>query len=37
MAQPLTDELDENAPSSYTTETAAPVANGGQKIGRAHV
>ncbi|TGO06306.1 30S ribosomal protein S9 [Serinibacter arcticus] len=32
MAQPLTDELDENAPSSYTTETAAPVANGGQSI-----
>jgi len=32
VAQPLTDELDENAPSSYTTETAAPVANGGQSI-----
>ncbi|PWD50441.1 30S ribosomal protein S9 [Serinibacter arcticus] len=32
MAQPLTDELDENAPSSYTTETAAPVANRGQSI-----
>lgn len=32
MAQPLTDELDENAPSSYTTESAAPVANGGQSI-----
>ena len=32
MAQPLTEELDENAPSSYTTETAAPVANGGQSI-----
>jgi len=32
VAQPLTDELDENAPSSYTTESAAPVANGGQSI-----
>lgn len=32
MAQPLTDELDENAPASYTTETAAPVANRGQSI-----
>ncbi|PRZ07036.1 small subunit ribosomal protein S9 [Isoptericola sp. CG 20/1183] len=25
-------ELDENTPSNYTTETAAPVANGGQSI-----
>ncbi|GMA32264.1 30S ribosomal protein S9 [Litorihabitans aurantiacus] len=32
MAQPLTDELDENAPSSYTTETAATVADRGQSI-----
>ena len=32
MAQPMTDELDENTPSSYTTESVAPVANGGSSI-----
>ena len=28
----MTDELDENTPSSYTTESVAPVANGGASI-----
>ncbi|WP_098468173.1 30S ribosomal protein S9 [Serinibacter salmoneus] len=28
----MTDELDENAPASYTTESDAPVANRGQSI-----
>ncbi|TNU73866.1 30S ribosomal protein S9 [Miniimonas arenae] len=32
MAQPLTDELDENAPSSYTTETPLATSNRGQSI-----
>ena len=32
MAQPMTDELDESTPSSYTTESVAPVANGGSSI-----
>lgn len=32
MAQPLTDELDENAPSTYTTETPTAAPGSGQSI-----
>ncbi|WP_454293780.1 30S ribosomal protein S9 [Salana multivorans] len=32
MAQPLTDELDENVPASYTTETPTTVADRGESI-----